>query len=60
MNENADSSAAPNAMKIARKPSATRMPMVRTFCWCSAGTAKAVMITTNTKRLSTERLFSTT
>jgi hypothetical protein len=30
-----------------------------TRCWYRAGTAKVVRITTNTKRLSTERLFST-
>ena len=59
MNENAERSAAPSAMKIARRTSASRMPMVSTFCWCSAGTAKVVMMTTKTKRLSTDRLFST-
>ena len=59
MNENAESSAAPSAMKIARRTSAARMPNVSTRCWCSAGTANVVMITTNTKRLSTDRLFST-
>ena len=60
MNENAASSAAPSAMKIARRTSASTMPMMSTFCWCSAGTANVVMITTKTKRLSTDRLFSTT
>jgi len=46
-------------MKIARMMSAARIPKVRTRCWYSAGTAKVVMITTKTKRLSTDRLFST-
>jgi hypothetical protein len=32
---------------------------VRTRCWYSAGTANVVIITTKTKRLSTDRLFST-
>ncbi len=60
MKLNAASSAAPSAMKIARSTSASRMPIVSTFCWYSAGTANVVMITTNTNRLSTDRLFSTT
>jgi uncharacterized lipoprotein NlpE involved in copper resistance len=60
MKLNADNSAAPSAMKIARRISASTMPMISTFCWCSAGTANVVMITTNTNRLSTDRLFSTT
>ena len=38
---------------------AIMMPNVRTFCWCCSGTAKVAMMMTNTKRLSTERLFST-
>ena len=59
MNENADISAAPSAMKIARMTSAARIPKVRTRCWCSGGTANVDMITTNTNRLSTDRLFST-
>ena len=60
MNENAASSAAPSAMKIARRMSASRIPMVSTLCWCSAGTANVLMMITNTNRLSTDRLFSTT
>ena len=59
MNENAEISAAPSAMKIARMTSAARIPNVSTRCWCSAGTANVDMITTKTKRLSTDRLFST-
>ena len=59
MNEKVEISAAPSAMKIARRTSAARMPKVSTRCWCSAGTANVVMMITNTKRLSTDRLFST-
>jgi hypothetical protein len=59
MNENAEISAAPRAMKIARMTSAKRIPNVRTRRWYSAGTANVDMITTKTKRLSTDRLFST-
>jgi hypothetical protein len=59
MNENADTSAAPTAMRTARIPSARRIPNVRTRCWCSAGTTNVDMITTKTNRLSTDRLFST-
>ena len=33
--------------------------MMSTLCWCSLGTAKVLMMMTKTKRLSTERLFST-
>ena len=57
--ENSESSVAPRAMKITRSTSAATMPTVSTFCWCSSGTANVVMMTTKTKRLSTERLFST-
>ena len=60
MNENAASNAAPRAMNIARRTSASRIPNVSTRCWCSAGTANVPMMITNTKRLSTDRLFSTT
>jgi hypothetical protein len=59
MNENVEISAAPRAMKMARMTSATRIPNVSTRCWCSAGTANVDMTTTNTNRLSTDRLFST-
>jgi hypothetical protein len=59
MNENAEINAAPSAMNTARMTSAARMPKVRTRCWCSGGTANVDMITTKTKRLSTDRLFST-
>ena len=59
MNEKAASSAAPSAMKIARRTSAMMIPKVSTRCWCSAGTANVVMMITKTKRLSTDRLFST-
>ena len=60
MNENVASSAAPSAMKIARRISAARIPNVSTRCWCCSGTANVLMMITNTNRLSTERLFSTT
>ena len=60
MNEKAEINTAPSAMKIARMTSAARMPNVSTRCWCSAGTENVDMITTNTNRLSTDRLFSTT
>ena len=46
-------------MKTARSISAMMMPKVSTLCWCSSGTAKVVMMMTKTKRLSTDRLFST-
>ena len=59
MIENRSSSVAPSSIKIARRMSATMMPKVSTLCWCSCGTAKVVMMITNTNRLSTERLFST-
>ncbi len=59
MNENAFSSAAPSMMKITRSTSASTIPMISTFCWCSAGTANVLMMITNTNRLSTDRLFST-
>jgi hypothetical protein len=59
MNEKAEINAAPRAMNTARMTSASRIPNVRTRCWCSGGTANADMITTNTNRLSTDRLFST-
>jgi hypothetical protein len=59
MKENSWSRAAPTAMNAARMIRASTMPKVSTFCWCSAGTAKVVMITTKTNRLSTDRLFST-
>ncbi|MNW63634.1 hypothetical protein D3C74_418590 [compost metagenome] len=51
-------SAAPRKMKIVRRTRAIVMPISRTFCWYSRGTRKLVMIRTNTKRLSTDRLFS--
>lgn len=57
-NENSSSSAAPRAMNTAL--SASTMPMVRTFARWGAGTAKLPMMSANTNRLSTERLFSTT
>ena len=60
MNENAASSAAPTAMKIARSTSASAIPIASARGWCSAGTANVVMMITNTNRLSTDRLFSTT
>ena len=59
MNEKAEIKAAPRAMKTARMTSAARIPNVSTRCWCSAGTANVERITTNTKRLSTDKLFST-
>ena len=36
------------------------MPNSSTFCCSSPGTAKLAMISTKTKRLSTDRLFSVT
>ena len=59
MTDSADSSAAPTAMKTARRPSEAAMPKISTRCWCSRGTAKDDMMITNTNRLSTDRLFST-
>lgn len=59
MNEKAEINAAPRAMKTARMTSATRIPNVSTRCWYSVGTAKVERNTTNTKRLSTDKLFST-
>ena len=47
-------------MNTARRASAIAIPIVSTFGCCSAGTAKALMMITNTNRLSTDRLFSTT
>jgi hypothetical protein len=35
------------------------MPRDSAFCWCWAGTLNVVMMIRNTKRLSTDRLFST-
>ena len=35
------------------------IPKISTFCWCSSGTANVAMMITKTKRLSTDRLFST-
>ena len=35
------------------------MPKMSTRCWCSRGTANVAMMITKTKRLSTDRLFST-
>ena len=58
MNENELISAEPSAMKMARMMSASTMPKVRTLCWWWSGTAKVLMMITNTNRLSTERLFS--
>ncbi len=37
---------------------ASTMPMSSTFCWYARGTAKRPMMMMNTKRLSTERLYS--
>ncbi len=59
MNENRLSSVAPSAMKITRSTSAMMMPKVSTSCWYFSGTANVVMMITKTKRLSTDRLFST-
>jgi len=59
MKEKVEIKPAPRAMKIARMTSAARIPNVSARCWCSAGTANVDMITTNTNRLSTDRLFST-
>ena len=47
-------------MKIARSTSASAIPIASARGWCSAGTANVVMMITNTNRLSTDRLFSTT
>ena len=60
MNENADSRAAPTAMKIARSTSASTIPTASARDWYSAGTANVPMMITNTNRLSTDRLRSTT
>ena len=46
------------AMKMPRMISAITMPMSSTRCWCSDGTLNAPMITTKTKRLSTESEYS--
>jgi hypothetical protein len=46
-------------MKTTRRASAMMMPKVSTSCWYFSGTAKVVMMITKTKRLSTDRLFST-
>jgi hypothetical protein len=43
MNEKAASIAAPSAMNAARSTRASTIPIVSTFCWCSAGTAKVLM-----------------
>ncbi len=59
MKENSARSVAPSAMRIARSTSASRIPNVRTSCWYLSGTANVDMMITKTKRLSTDRLFST-
>ncbi len=59
MKEKSSSSTAPSAMKMARMTSAAMMPNVSTLCWCCSGTAKVDRMITKTKRLSTDRLFST-
>ncbi len=47
-------------MKTPRRTSAPTIPSISSRgCW-SAGTAKVLMMITNTNRLSTDRLFSTT
>ena len=51
-------SAAPAKMKIARKTSAPSTPQNNTRCWYRTGTAKNENSNANTKRLSTDRLFS--
>ncbi len=50
----------PAAMKIPRSASASAIPSVNARVWASAGTANVLMMITNTNRLSTDRLFSTT
>ena len=59
MNEKVAISAAPSAMKMARRTSAATMPKVSTRDWCAVGTANVDMMITNTNRLSTDRLRST-
>ena len=49
---------APSRMKIPRRTSAMMMPTISTSCWYFRGTAKRVMITMNTNRLSMLRLYS--
>ena len=58
-NANAEITAAPMAMKIARITSAPMTPQSSTFCWWRLGTANCPRITAKMNRLSTERLFST-
>ena len=50
--------AAPTRMKTVRSTSAKVIPKSSTFCCSSRGTPKLAMISTNTKRLSIDRLFS--
>jgi hypothetical protein len=59
MKDSADNRAAPMAMKTARRASAAMIPKTSTRCRCSRGTANVAMMITKTKRLSTDRLFST-
>ena len=53
-------SAAPARMKARRRTRAMTIPASRTSCWFFLGTRKAVMMSTNTNRLSTDRAFSVT
>jgi hypothetical protein len=50
--------AAPTAMKMPRRISASTIPNSSTLCWCAAGTAKLVMMMTKTNRLSTLSEYS--
>ena len=59
MNEKAASSAAPSAMKIARRTSASEDAEREHALLVLGGTANALMSSTKTNRLSTDRLFST-
>ena len=61
MNENVASRAAPSAMKTARSSERDDDPdREHLALLVLAGTANVVMMITNTNRLSTDRLFSTT
>ena len=51
-------SAAPSMMKMPRRMSAMMMPTISTCCWYFRGTANWAMISTKTKRLSIDRLYS--
>ena len=50
--------AAPTAMKMLRKNSASRMPKISTVCWRGRGHLEPGHDETKTKRLSRRRLYS--